>query len=505
MLSELDSGDPVTRSLAVGGSPSPSATSSSGLWETVGYLHFYAGHAHRMKLYARSKFDEVNAGQSASSFGAFTYNSLADLESNRPASFTRTFATPARSASAWLGAFSVGDLWQVSPNFQLQPGVRFEANHFLTAPTENPAVATAFGVSNTSLPNTMHASPRLGFVWTYRQDRWAPSYGSNALGRIWLPALGVLSGGIGEFRNDISASSALNPISFTGLADGQQQITCIGAAAPTPDWRRYARDPSSIPTQCAGGAAPVFSDAKPNVSLFDPSYSLPRSWRANLHWTGPYPRRLPYTIDAVYSYNVNQPGFRDLNFAGTPRFSLDNEGGRPVFAMPGSIVPSTGVVAIADARRSASFGRVVESVSDLHSTARLVTLSVSPIVDQDGGARHVHVERCARIRARVRRLDVRISARAGVRPRAIRRETQISHFARPSNRLDRRVVVLEIELGRAVHADRRLRHQRRRLRQRSRVRLRSGARRGRIGIERTSFIACLRSVAGARLPVAANR
>jgi hypothetical protein len=381
VLSQLDPADPVTGSLAIGGNPSSSATTSGGLWETVGYVHFYAGNAHKMKLYGRSKFDEVTTG-SASSFGAFAYNSLGDLESNRPASFTRTFAGPARSASSWLGAFSVGDLWQISPTFQLQPGVRFEANRFLTTPVENPAIATAFGVSNTNMPNTFRASPRLGFAWTYRQDRITQPYGSNAVGRILLPPLGVLSGGIGEFRNDLSAGSALGPISSTGLPDGAQQITCIGAAVPTPDWRGYARDPSTVPTQCAGGAAPVFSDAKPNVLLFDPSYALAHSWRANLRWAGSYRQRVPYSVDAAYSYNANQPGIRDLNFSDAPRFSLDDEGGRPVFALPGSIVPATGIVATTDARHSAAFGRVSEIVSDLRSTARQITLAVAPVIDR---------------------------------------------------------------------------------------------------------------------------
>lgn len=382
VLSQLDSSDPVTGSFAIGGNPSPSATTSSGLWETVGYAHVYAGNQHKMKLYGRSKFDEITAGQSASSLGTFAYNSLADLESNRPASFTRAFAAPTRSASSWLGAFSAGDLWQVSPTFQLQPGVRFEANRFLGTPIANPAVATTFGVSNTSMPNTVHASPRLGFAWTYRQDRITVPFGSNAVGRISLPPLGVLSGGIGEFRNDISAGSALGPISATGLADAAQQITCIGAAVPTPDWRGYARNPSAVPSQCAGGAAPVFSDATPSVQLFDPSYSLARSWRANIRWGGSYRQRLDYSIDAAYSYNTNQSGVRDLNFSGAQRFSLDDEGGRPVFAFPGSIVPATGIVATADARRSAAFGRVAELVSDLHSTARQITLMATPVIDR---------------------------------------------------------------------------------------------------------------------------
>jgi hypothetical protein len=284
-----------------------------------------------MKIYARSRFDVVSAVQSTNALGTFNYNSLAELESNRPASFTRVFAAPTRSAGSWLGAASVGDLWQVSPTFVLQPGLRFEANRFLTTPTENPGVTSAFGISNAGVPNTVHVSPRLGFAWTFSNSRFNPPFGSGAVGRIPLPPRGILSGGFGEFRNDITAASALGPLSATGLPGDARQLTCVGAAVPTPDWSLYARDPSAIPTLCANAAAPAFSDAAPDVLMFDRDYSLPHSWRGNVRWGSGY-KRLHYSVDAAYSFNRNQPGSVDLNFAGVPRFSLSDESARPVLS-----------------------------------------------------------------------------------------------------------------------------------------------------------------------------
>ncbi len=381
VLSSLDTAEPVTGSLTLGGSATAPSTTTNALWETVGYFNFFAGQ-HKMKLYARSKLDRVEVGASAGSSGTFTFNSLADLEDNRPAAFSRAFGVPSNSAAAWLGAFSVGDLWQVSRSLQLQPGLRIEANHFLSSPARNAALESALAITNATTPGGIHASPRLGFAWTWRQDRFVRPYGSTGVGRIAFPALGTLSGGIGEFRNDLGVSSVLGPITSTGLLTGPRQLTCVGSAVPVPNWRAYATDASSIPTQCAGGANQSFSDAAPSVFLFDPSYTNARSWRGNLRWGSVYRGRLAYFADAAYSYNVNQPGIREVNFTNVPRFTLSNEGGRPVFVGATSIVPSSGVLTTTDGRRSQAFGRVTQFVSDLHSTAPQVTVQMAPIIDR---------------------------------------------------------------------------------------------------------------------------
>ena len=87
---------------------------------------------------------------------------------------------------------------------------------------------------------------------------------------------------------------------------------------------------------------------------------------------------LRYALNALYSHNVDQPGSIDLNFAGVPRFSLADENGRAVFVPQTAIVAGTGLIATGNARRSSSFGQVVDRVSDLSSYARQVTLTVSP-------------------------------------------------------------------------------------------------------------------------------
>jgi hypothetical protein len=164
------------------------------------------------------------------------------------------------------------------------------------------------------------------------------------------------------------------------LASGVQQITCVGAAAPIPAWSAYRANLSSVPERCADGSTgSVFADAAPNVSLFSNDYVAPRSLRSNLQWDGPIlHNRFSANIDATYSLNLNQGSFVDLNFNPVERFALGNEGGRPVFVQPGSIVPTTGSIAASSARVSPLFARVTEQRSDLRSESRQVSLRLSP-------------------------------------------------------------------------------------------------------------------------------
>jgi hypothetical protein len=378
--SQIGAFAPVTSTFALGGSGVPTAGSSGATWENLGAVNFYLGSAHKVKLYARSQLNSQRAGPHPD-YGVFFFNSLADLDSNQPASFSRRLTQPNPSSMLWSGAAAIGDLWQVTPSFQLQPGVRFESNHSFSTPQANPLVASTFGLPNTSVPNTIHASPRLGFAWSYAPTRASLASGTASTGRISLPPRAILSGGIGEFRNDLSVASLQLPATATGLPAGSRQLTCVGNESPRPDWRSFTASASSVPSDCADGSASVFADNAPNVALFDPSYSLARSWRASLR-LGSAIARFRYSVDAAQSLNVNQSGTKDLNLVAIPQFRLADEQQRPVFVAASAIVPASGLPAVASSRRSSSFARVTDLVSDLHSTSTELTFVVSPDIDQ---------------------------------------------------------------------------------------------------------------------------
>jgi hypothetical protein len=375
--SVFDDGTSGVQMLSFGGSQQLSSAATNTGAQAMNQLSWFStNNKHRLKLTSELRYDGVAQDMTSNLLGTFTYNSLTDLAAGRPAQFSRQLTRRERDAGQLAGALSLGDSWRKSSTFQLQYGVRLDGNVFLDEPTLNPQLQTAFGVRNDVVPNKLYVSPRVGFSWSYGQ--------AQAIGAFQGAALGpraVVRGGIGLFQNMPSVNQIGTALDNTGLPSGIQQLTCSGGAAPTPDWQAYALGARSVPDRCADGTmGTVFADTKPNVSLFAKDYAAPRSLRSNLQWSGPIlANRFSATVDATYSLNMNQGSFIDLNFAPQERFTLANEGGRPVFVQPTSIDPITGATAASAARVSSLFSRVTEQRSDMRSQSRQLSFSLSPM------------------------------------------------------------------------------------------------------------------------------
>src|SRR5581483_6169032 len=296
-------------------------------------------------------------------------------QNNAPAVFTRTLLPRTRSGSEWVGALSLGDSYRYSDDLQIQYGLRLDGNEYASAPDADPLVAQTFGVRNDYVPNRVYASPRVGFSWSYGT---APDVG-GFVGAVRGPRA-VVRGGIGLFQNVGRVTDIGPAVDNTGLVTGLQQITCVGSAAPVPEWAAYLADPSAIPTTCADGSSGgTFANTAPNVTLFAPGYQATRSLRSNLQWSGPVlDNRLNATFNGTYSLNMNQGSQVDLNFVPDVAFRLADEGNRPVFVPAGSIVAGTGAVSSNAAHLSDSFNRVTELLSDMQSRSAQFTVQLAP-------------------------------------------------------------------------------------------------------------------------------
>ncbi|HEX2722502.1 MAG TPA: hypothetical protein VHM24_06255, partial [Gemmatimonadaceae bacterium] len=313
--------------------------------------------------------------QASNLFGTYTFNSLADLQLSRPATYSRLLGSRRRDVSQLVGGLALGDSWRKTDNLQIQYGVRLDANRFLSKPLFNADLENAFEVQNDNVPNRIYLSPRVGFSWSYGRGSQIAGFEGAARG-----PRAVFRGGIGVFQSTPSTGLVGAALDNTGLPSGVQQLTCIGAATPVPDWNAYASSTSAIPTRCADGTTgSVFASAAPNVTLFSDDYSAPRSVRSNLQWSGPIlGNRFSAQIEGTYSRNFNQSSPLDINFTGISRFALPGENNRPIFVQPTSIVPATGAASPLDARVSRAFSRVSQLSSDLESESRQVSLRVSP-------------------------------------------------------------------------------------------------------------------------------
>jgi hypothetical protein len=369
--SELLDGSTGITSLAFGGNAFlPRAASNSGgeIFEQVSWLS--EDGRHRTRVTANLRDDAFSQDQYSNRRGSYFYNSIADVDANRPASFSRTFVSHDVSSSALNSAFSLGDAWRPTDRTQLLYGVRVEGIRFADAPDYNPDIESAFHVRTDNVPSEYHVSPRVGFFWGIGDRgtkglRGAPKY--------------QLRGGVGEFRNSTAATLIAPAMRATGLPDAVRQIQCIGSAVPQPDWIAFAQNESSIPSQCLGGAS-TFSSTQPNVFLIGPSYAAQRSWRGSFSVLGPTPSKwVVFQAEGIYSINLHQQAPLDLNFNPAQRFTLASEDSRPVYAAPTSIVPVGGAVTNRDSRLFSQFGSVTELTSNLRSESKQLVLTLSPL------------------------------------------------------------------------------------------------------------------------------
>ncbi len=372
--SDLGAGDNGLTVLSFGGNPFFNNRQNSTNAEILNQLSWFSVNSrHRLKLTSELRTERLESVASQNYLGTFFYNSLADLEAARPVSYSRERTERRYTAQQINGAISLGDSYRWRPNVQLQFGVRLDGQQFTSAPVENPRVAALFGATNTSQPTRWYVSPRVGFSWTYGT---APQV--SAFDGAFRAPRAVVRGGIGVFQNSLATQATSASLLNTGLASAVQQLTCAGTATPVPDWGGYLGNPATVPSTCVGGGG-VFANASPNVSYFASDFAAPRSLRGNLQWSGPVVgNRFSLTVDGTVSRNEQQQGFVDRNVNATTRFTLPDEGGRPVFVAPTSIVPATGAIASRDAIVSNEFSRVTEARSDLRSLSRQLTVSLAP-------------------------------------------------------------------------------------------------------------------------------
>lgn len=351
--------------------PRVARTSGAEVYDMLSW--FTLDRLHRFRLTADLRADGFSQEQYPNRRGIYTFNSIADVEANRPAAFSRVLSGQRASASALTGSLSFGDDWRPGQRSQLLYGVRIDANDFLNRPAYNAAVESRFGGRTDFVPRLIDISPRIGFFRAFGTNG---STGIPGFGAPW----GNVRGGIGLFRNDVASTIVAPAMLATGLPGGVQQMGCIGSAVPIPDWSMFLSDPSTIPTRCADtSAASPFTTTRPNVWMIDRGFAAQQSWRTNLALNAfLVPKLIRFTVEGIYSLNLHQQAPLDLNFTPNTRFTLANEGNRPVFVQPASIVPSTGALTNRDSRVDAAYGSVTSLNSDLHSTTRQLVFTVFP-------------------------------------------------------------------------------------------------------------------------------
>jgi hypothetical protein len=374
VTSQLADGSTGLASLVFGGNsalPRDTRTAGAEFYNQTSWNSKDNGH--RWRVTADARLDRLTQTEGGNARGTFTYNSIADIQGNEPASFSRSFSTHDMVADVQTASLAMGDQWRVSQRMNVTYGLRLDGNAVGTSLAYNPSIDSIFHLRTDHAPREAVVSPRASFSWGIGNNG---TTGIPGFGAPW----GILSGGIGEFRNDLRPGLIAPVVTNTGLPDALGQLLCVGSAVPVPDFTAYAANEGAIPTSCAAGAPSAFASSRPNVWAMDPNFQSQRSWRGNLLLRGPFITKLfRFSADATYSLNLHQQSPLDMNFIGAQRAVLNAEGGRPIYAQTSSIVPATGAVTNVDSRISPLYGGVNDLRSDLQSRAAQYTFTLQPI------------------------------------------------------------------------------------------------------------------------------
>lgn len=370
--SALDSGRTGQAQLQFGGNPSLPRRTDTRLLEVSNELSWLLGGAHRIKVGALVNAQRVAVTGVGNQGGTYLYNSLADLDEGRAALFARTLDGTDQRAGTNSGALYLADAWRVTPSLQIVYGGRLEGTRLPGAPTNNAAVAAAFGTRTDRWPSDRRVTPRVGFTYLL----------GNVAG---IPA-GSIKGGAGLFRGTVPTGLVGAVANGTGLDGAQQQVVCTGTAVPVPDWTVFGTSDAAIPRSCLGGvsAAPTLSSTRPTVLLFDQDFGAPEVWRASLGYSRQFKLRWAVAADVVYSYGQRSPMAVDRNL-GRTGFALAGEGSRPVYGQPSEIIPATGAATGNGARPQSAFGPVLSIGSRATSRSTQATVTVAGPSFRAGG------------------------------------------------------------------------------------------------------------------------
>ncbi|HEX6042196.1 TonB-dependent receptor, partial [Longimicrobium sp.] len=351
-------------SFAFGGDRSLPSLSRERTFEVADELSMLVRDTHRLKAGLVFNANTFEQQQSSNRLGTFEFESLEAFAEGRPFRFTRQLSDRVTEGSGIDVAAYLGDTWRPRTEVQVTGGVRVEGSRFGEDPALNPRIQEQFGYRTDNIPGEIHVSPRVGFSWRL-SEQGAP--------------LRLVRGGLGEFRGRAPYSLFAAALEQTGLPGGETQIDCVGSATPIADWQRFLDDPSTIPTECVGGGVGQPVRSVPSVTVFEDDFSAPRSWRASLGYQTQLLRRVSANFDFSYTLGVAQTGVRDLNRRETPAFTIDEEGGRPVYAQASAIQPSSAAIPLYASRVDPELGYVFAVNSALENRTAQATVGLQGI------------------------------------------------------------------------------------------------------------------------------
>ncbi|MCJ7526181.1 MAG: TonB-dependent receptor [Candidatus Aminicenantes bacterium] len=234
-------------------------------------------------------------------YGYWEFSSLDNFENGIASRYRHDFLTT-NPKEKWFGKFDVmqlgayaGDNWAVMPNLTLTLGLRLDVPIINDTPTANPLVEQIYGVkTDQAASGNLLFSPRVGFNWDVNNDKKTQ-----------------VRGGIGIFSGRTPYVWISNQFNNSGM-----EFTRYSLYNPT---FSFVNDPNNQP-ESGTGLVPGISE----VDIIDKNFTYPQVLRTNIAVDQELPLGIIGTLEFIYSKNVNEILYQNLNLRQTDAFGIGN-------------------------------------------------------------------------------------------------------------------------------------------------------------------------------------
>ena len=292
-------------------------------------------------------------------FGAYTFNSIADFQAGKYSLYQLFYPAPGYSlkdiAADWslnqYGLF-VQDTWQLTQNFSMQYGLRYDLPQADGKPLYNAAFTAAYGMRNNATVGTGVLEPRVSFNYMFDSDYKTQLRGGMGVSEGVTPGVWL------------SNSYTNNGITLTSVTVNNG---APGSFNPNPF--------TQVP--------PTGTPPTPEVDVLNPQFKLPTVFKANLG----FDRELPwwgliFTADYQYLKNQNAIQYQDLNI-GNGAAGILPDGRLSYWSNPYyDFTTGKGASGVRSGRNT-HFGDVVYLTNSSKGSANYLSLQVNKALTQD--------------------------------------------------------------------------------------------------------------------------
>lgn len=299
-------------------------------------------------------------------YGAYTFNSLADLEAGRASVYAVGFSNTSKNDVEFnvrqYGLYG-GDQWRMNDRFTLNYGLRVDIPTFPDSPSRNPLVYDALGIDTSDVPSSMLLwQPRVGFNWAVAPEQ-------------------QVRGGVGIFAGRTPYVWISNNYQNSGV-----EFTNLTLRCSTPGCVTF--DPNAPPPRSGAGALP-------RIDAIDPDFKFPEVMRATLGYDTVL-FGIETSVEGLWSQTVKDAYYENANLVqngtlpdGRPRFGRRDPRIDAVYLLKNTSKGEEQSLSLS-LRKRFGFGLDVrgqyvwnnaESVADLTSSRAVSNFNFSPQYD----------------------------------------------------------------------------------------------------------------------------